>query len=165
MSEQNHPDDHVPLDETWADVPADDTIADDAVPLCPNCLAANDPANHFCEQCGAPLTSHAAIDPLGQVYAQGHIYRKMLSGRPMSRFVLAGVWAIFLPALLSGVAVLGLVVWSWNDPHTIRMESPETAWLVVLLVLALAVLYVTILWRATQRYRQDAAARTPSARE
>lgn len=47
MSEQNHPDDHVPIDETWADVPADETIAEDAVPLCPDCWTANDPANHL----------------------------------------------------------------------------------------------------------------------
>jgi hypothetical protein len=147
MSEQNHPDNHVPLDEAWADVPADETIADDAVPLCPDCWTANDPANHFCEQCGAPLTSHASIDPLGRVYAAGHVYRKTVD-RPPSRFAVVGMWILFLPGIL-------LVWWPFvlTDSSTSIYSEFGVANIVGLALAAgVACLYVCILWRVTSRY-------------
>lgn len=110
--------------------------ADDAVPLCPNCLAANEPSAHFCVKCGAPLTSHAAIDPMGQVYAQGHIYRQAV-GRPASALVLLGVWLIFLPIALAAF-LAGRSVTTW-----------------VIAALALAVLYLV-----TRNYLRQRRERT-----
>ncbi len=50
-------------------------VAED-VPLCPGCLAENSPRDHFCYKCNAPLTSHAATDPLGHIYAMGYAFGK-----------------------------------------------------------------------------------------
>lgn len=74
---------------------AEEPVAsDDGDPLCPHCLEPIERFDHFCRQCGAPITSHAAIDPLGQVFAAGHIYRNATSSRP-PRIVFLGMWLIF----------------------------------------------------------------------
>ena len=64
------------------------------LPLCPNCLSENQPEAHFCVKCQSPLSSHAAIDPLGRIQATGDTYRKAIK-QPSSPVVLIGMWLLF----------------------------------------------------------------------
>ena len=70
--------------------------------ICPHCARPIGRFDHFCPSCRGPVTAHASIDPLGQVYAAGHGYRRATSGRP-KLIVLLGMWLIFglqIPILL-----------------------------------------------------------------
>jgi len=64
------------------------------LPLCPNCLSENQPQAHFCVKCQSPLSSHAAIDPLGRIQATGDTYRKAIK-HPNSPVVFVGMWLLF----------------------------------------------------------------------
>ena len=78
---------------------------DDAEPRCPHCIGPLGPNDDFCKSCGGPVTSHASIDPLGQIYATGYAYRQAVSGRPR-KIVVLGMWLIFGPQLLGAVSLL-----------------------------------------------------------
>jgi len=72
--------------------------SDQGSPVCPHCLAAIDTLDHFCPRCGGPVSAHASIDPLGQVYSAGHLYRRATSSPPKFITVL-GMWLIFGPQI------------------------------------------------------------------
>jgi len=74
-------------------------LDDSALPLCPGCMAENPAHNHFCEACGKPISWYAAIDPMGQIYSTGHMYREAIR-KPTKPIILIGMWAIFFPTLL-----------------------------------------------------------------
>lgn len=153
------PDDHAAASEfPEGDQPFDDEeLADDAVPLCPNCLTANDPAAHFCVQCGAPLTSHAAIDPLGQVYAQGHIYRNAVY-RSRSLFVFVGMWILFLVAGLSIIlgifSVLHAMLGGEGKESSERIAENPQVIIGLLFASLVAAVYFLVLSRFTIRFIQ-----------
>lgn len=84
----------------FTEEPIPDELADlPEVAICPDCMAPNHPAAHFCDKCNAPLSSHAAIDPIGQIYSQGYIYRKAIRGRT-SLIMLIGMLLIFWPSVI-----------------------------------------------------------------
>jgi len=68
-------------------------------PLCPSCLAPAAANQHFCMKCWTPLTSHAEIDPLGQVYATGDMYWKLTRG-PSKPIAMIGFLLIFAPLII-----------------------------------------------------------------
>ncbi|GAB4108182.1 MAG: hypothetical protein Kow00105_14440 [Phycisphaeraceae bacterium] len=105
--------------------------------LCPHCMEPADPISHFCPSCGGPISQHATIDPMGQIYAQGHAYRNS-TGRPTRLMTVIGVWLIFgtqIPLLgFAGIAnPLG-------DPA------------VSLFSLVLAGIYGVFVYKTTSRY-------------
>ena len=57
-------------DDPNADVYVEDE-GDKGKMACPGCFTLNEPGNHFCEQCGKPLTSIAMCDPMGSIYGEG----------------------------------------------------------------------------------------------
>ena len=61
---------------------------------CPHCLTINPPLSYFCITCMAPLTSHACIDPIYRIYAQGNTYQKA-AAKPTNSLVALGMWLIF----------------------------------------------------------------------
>ncbi len=73
--------------------------------LCVSCLFGNDPDVHFCAQCGAPMTSYAAIGPFEQLFAEGHVYRQAAE-KPRKFIVVLGVWVIFGMMALAGAGLL-----------------------------------------------------------
>jgi hypothetical protein len=74
------------------------------IPLCPSCLTPAKLHQHFCMNCWTPLTSHAEIDPLGQVYAIGDIYWKLAHG-PSKPIAIIGLCVIGGPTLLASLAM------------------------------------------------------------
>lgn len=73
--------------------------------LCLGCLCPNDPAAHFCSDCGAPLSSYAATAPFERIFAEGHVYRKAV-GEPRNLIVVLGIWLIFGLTASAGVIFL-----------------------------------------------------------
>ena len=67
--------------------------------VCPHCFTANLPIVHLCHCCTTPLTTHAEIDPLGQIHAAGDTYRKACN-RPYKFIIFLGTWILFGPMLL-----------------------------------------------------------------
>ena len=67
--------------------------------LCSVCLEANLPGKHFCQKCGAPLSSYATTAPLEQIYSLGWMYRRALS-QPPRLIVVLGIWLILGPTFL-----------------------------------------------------------------
>ncbi|QDU72857.1 zinc ribbon domain-containing protein [Mucisphaera calidilacus] len=94
--------------------------------LCPHCIKPVEPLDHFCPHCAKPITTHAATDPLGQVYATGSLYRIAADHKKPNRFLLVGMWALCLPMLF----------------------APATGGLGLLL----AVIYFVMLWKVTANY-------------
>ena len=84
-------------------------------PLCPNCLAPNRVDAHFCSKCYAPLTVHAATDPMGSIFAYGHVISKA-AARPQSRIVVLGMWLIFGSAFLMNLPALWITLLALIHP-------------------------------------------------
>jgi len=119
--------------------------ADMGQPLCPNCLAPNDPHAYFCFQCSTPLTSHAEIDPIARIYATGDTWRKA-KNRPTKLIIVLGMWLIFVPSIFVGIVFLYSVVMGEPlvDRSLIFIRLPVTLVGVVLLG--------AILWKTTINY-------------
>ena len=122
---------------------------DEGRPLCPDCLAVNEPLAHFCGKCGTPMTAHAEIDPLGRIYAMGDTWWKA-TRRPSSPIILVGMWLIFgVPAL--GLLTLLPVVLFTAYGITIG-EVTLGGILGMLLILALIGVYAAVLIKTTKNY-------------
>jgi hypothetical protein len=138
-----------------------------ASPLCPHCLEPIGPQDHFCPHCHGPVTAHACIDPLGQVYASGWGYQHAVSGKPRL-VVLVGMWLIFGPSMPWLFYAL------YNCLRAAGAFGPQDRWeyvvsygpvvdfLRVAVVCAMIVLNAAILWRITkpcgrwvQRWKQN----------
>ena len=136
---------------------------DIGTPVCPHCLAPVGRFDHFCPKCLGPITAHAAIDPLGQVYSAGHVYRSAMSRRRPRLIVVLGMWLIFAPQVPYLAWGFFLIV---SELLALRRAHPDGlgGWLFrpgndvigsllkLFLVGGLAVLYSAILWKATSRY-------------
>ncbi len=105
--------------------------------LCPHCMEPTDPISHFCQSCGGPVSQHATIDPLGQIYAQGHAYRNS-TGRPTRLLTVIGVWLIFG----TQVPLLGFA----------GMANPLGDPAVSLFAIVLAGIYGVFTYKTTSRY-------------
>jgi hypothetical protein len=127
----------------------------EARPVCPHCLKDNEPLAHFCIECATPLTSHAAIDPMGQIYAQGDTYRKA-AGHPHKLIVVIAMWLIFAPTLFTLIRFIA--PGSSHVSH--HGESPDNQsllleFLVLIFSLGFIVLYSAILFKVTANYLKE----------
>lgn len=135
--------------------------------VCPNCMTGNDPRAHFCRQCGAPLTSHAAIDPLGRIYATGYVYRQAVS-RPRPLIVFLGMWLIFAPAFAHHLTMLVdmlqqlLAPESSSDPILALEQGPAWPILGAAMVGGLMLLHGAILFKVTWNYFKTSRSAAPT---
>ncbi|MBP7088597.1 MAG: hypothetical protein KBB01_04785 [Candidatus Omnitrophica bacterium] len=104
------------------------------LPLCPACLTKIEPNVDFCKKCGRPLGNWVTYDPINRIHSVGWLYRRLASG-PVPLIALIGVWLIFGPTLLIGIAY---------------MKSGESFGIIigVLLILVSGI----ILYRVTRNY-------------
>ncbi len=115
---------------------------------CPHCLAVMPPAAHFCTACGMPLTAHAMIGPMEQVWAFGWFINRLLSGRP-SLLAVIGTWVIGLHGVLALVGmVLAIVLPTRSGLPTAHGFVFEGEALGVLI----SVLYMLLVVRVTYGY-------------
>ena len=111
-------------------------------PLCPNCLAENEPRAYFCCKCNTPLTSFAEIDPIMRIHSMGDTVRKAASN-PGKIIVLIGMWFVFgVPLVVRTTLYLSA-----------KSFKPSAMEIAELTVAALAFLLVTaILTKVTANY-------------
>ena len=69
------------------------------------CLNPNPAETHLCRHCDAPLTSHAATDPLLGIAAEDHVIRSAVAN-PNRPIILVGLWLVGPPALAAGAATI-----------------------------------------------------------
>ena len=112
---------------------------EDDQPLCVSCLHPNPEGLHFCEKCGAPLSSYASTAPFEQIYSQGHVFRAAAHGKPCLIVVL-GVWLIFLPCIVMA-AFIGIQAISYSG-----------SWGTALFFAAIGVLSAAFIYQTTVRY-------------
>ena len=170
--------------EASDETPGDDEDDDPGTPLCPSCLAPTEPLQHFCAECGSPLTSHAEIDPIGRIYSMGYTFGKAVDS-PRRLIVLVGMWCIFgLPMLLVTIISAALIAqqaeYSFPDEGGLLDWGETSGWsaswamggvLSVLLLLGFVLLYGAIVVKTTKNYfcgdqttdREDADATGPGA--
>jgi len=141
----------------------EDTLAPDAQPLCPHCLATVSAINHFCPNCGKPIDVIAATDPLGQVYATGHMYRQLADRRP-STLMLVGIWLLVAPQVVGLFIAGGVMTTHLLRPSTSSHVSVEpSSYLSLALAMGVNIAYCVLLHRVTVRWRRfrDAEAGRP----
>ena len=135
---------------------------DEGRPLCPDCLAVNEPLAHFCSKCGTPMTSHAEIDPLGRIYAMGDTWWKA-TRRPSSPIILVGMWLIFGVPVFMLLIFLPVVLF---DEYGISTgEGPLGALLGMLVILALIGVNAAVLIKATKNYLRHRTSQANGAAE
>lgn len=153
-------------------------------PVCPHCLEPIAELDHFCPACGGPVSSHASIDPLGQVYAAGRAYQNATSSRPAGIVVL-GMWLLFGPGFVICLWLLILCLLDMFLPRTAPyvLPDPESeigfvtiealqprvflddalAPLSVILTAGFAILQGLLLWKVTARYAAGRRQADPAA--
>jgi len=134
-------------------------VEDPGTPLCMTCLAPAEKLQHFCDQCGSPLTSHAAIDPVGQVRSVGSMVSKATSAPPR-RIVLIGIWLIFgVPVVL-----MAFLFGTLGPPDSYGLLDFV---LRIVLLLGVLGLYIAILVKTTRNYfrRKNEAEHAPRGDE
>jgi len=109
--------------------------------LCVSCMAPNDPAAHFCIECGAPLSSFASTGPFEHLFAEGAVYRQA-SERPQKLVVVFGIWLIFGTMAVAGIIFLGFALQGAVLPRI----------LMTLLGLGLITVSCTMIWKTTRNY-------------
>lgn len=123
-------------------------------PVCPHCMAVNEPQNHFCLKCATPLTSHATIDPLWRIQATGDTYRKA-ANKPANRFVLIGMWLIFGPQIFPLIYYLFQRLYAGGDRYpwySIGVNETCTDFLNALMTFGFFIIYSAILYKVTKNY-------------
>jgi hypothetical protein len=113
--------------------------------LCPGCLTPHEPMTYFCSECGMPLSPHATLDPLKQVYAQGWVYRRVI--RYPTKLGLIGLWLLFMP-------IFFMLLISLQGIHRLAPGRTDsvTALISPVLVAGLFAVYAVIVFVATRHY-------------
>jgi hypothetical protein len=139
-------------DATHANVmPSSDDDAGDTC-LCFSCMTPNDRRANFCEKCGAPLQSMAAMGPFEGIFAEGFAYRQA-ANNPQKLIVVVGVWFMFgIMAAGSGAILFDDLTArrpSWLPPSQLRsLEQFE----MTAITLFLLIVSVLMIWRTTKSY-------------
>ncbi len=125
---------------------------DSDIPLCPHCLKAIAPLDHFCPHCSAPISSIAAIDPLGQALSTGYMCGQLTSGSSTASFALALV--ILVPSVLFTAALTFLGALAFINRQTESQLSSTTPELLFRFLGNLAFFLITsaILWKVIQHH-------------
>jgi hypothetical protein len=113
--------------------------------LCIRCMMPNEPSAHFCAECGAPLTSYASTGPFESIFAEGAVYREA-AARPRKLIVVAGVWMIFGPAVLTGLAIVfGASLKLYNAPVALTFFGVPGG-------IAIAAVSSAMIWKTSKNY-------------
>jgi len=129
--------------------PLDPYESTDAV-VCPSCVTVNGEHQHFCRECGTPLTSLSVIDPVGHIYATGDTYRKAMN-HPTSLIVVIGTWLIFGPGVLFAAIPLSEAIGGMSRPS--RYATPVLDVLVGFVTgIGMSAISLIILYRVTRNY-------------
>ena len=87
----------VPPPNPWDEEVERAVQAEDAVPLCPHCLAPQEPETWFCAGCGCSVGPYNNLNPYLYLFSVGDLFRTGVSG-PVRRspFVVVGFLVLSL---------------------------------------------------------------------
>ena len=89
-------------------------VADDAVPVCPNCFEPCDPLVHYCPKCGSndPVNPMASYMPLESVRFQAGFYGKLWrkTWAPDTQMIDRGIDIMLLILFCPFIILIGLPV-------------------------------------------------------
>jgi len=124
--------------------------------ICSNCMTENEEYSHLCRQCLAPLSSHAAIDPVLSIAARADTFGKAANA-PRKPIVLLGMWMIFGPVGFMFLGGFATIIWS-------LVTDPTFGAFMALLPVSLF-LYISgaLLYKTTANYFRGAATEVPEA--
>ncbi len=71
--------------------------------ICISCMAPNDAAADFCENCNTPLSTTSTLDPMKMIRAEGFALQKSTVMNRPTFIIVFGIWIMFLPALFVGL--------------------------------------------------------------
>ncbi len=132
--------------------------------ICPNCASPNFENVDLCRACGAPLTSHAATDPLRSLFAEGFALRQATSN-PRKLIVVIGMWLWLGPVIVMLLfAIVGAAVFV-----VVERPQPSDTFLTNVFGVLLSALFLlllgTILYKTTKNYlaSRKASATCPPA--
>lgn len=122
--------------------------------ICIGCGIANRADADFCEQCSAPLTSHAATDPYKSIFARGYLVGKAVS-QPRRPLVVLGIWLMFGPALVPALWGAGLMCSLVAHDGFTSLGNVFQATFGLLFFLGLGLLFGEILYKTTSKYMEQ----------
>lgn len=142
--------------------------------VCPHCIEPIGRFDHFCPHCSKPVTTHASIDPMGQVYSAGQAYQNATEKPRL--MVVVGMWLIFGPQVPLLIFDLFASLSSLFRPnHTYSVGDGSSMTIIsdgivpdlvkLLVVIGLLALYGLILRKVTMRYLVARRAARPENEE
>ncbi len=134
----------VPRPDPWGEEIERAVQEEDAVPLCPHCLAPQESDTWFCPACGSSIGPYNNVNPYLYAFSLGDLFRNGTTGWAAARplvilgFLLLSFWACLAYALPSLQAII-------SDPVLVIYWGPG------LLVLA----YWGLFWRLFFHHQRD----------
>lgn len=120
-----------------------ESITNEDMMVCPNCMTQNSCMTEFCKSCGYPIGQYVNVDPINRILSQGWLYRKAVSGR-ISTFGFWGMWILFGSGFVT-MLVFMLQIGMYNDGGI----NPEL-WILGLYL----IMFVAFLYRITKNHRR-----------
>ncbi len=133
-----------PRPDPWGEEIERAVQEEDAVPLCPHCLAPQESDTWFCPACGSSIGPYNNVNPYLYAFSLGDLFRNGTTGWAAARplvilgFLLLSFWACLAYALPSLQAII-------SDPVLVIYWGPG------LLVLA----YWGLFWRLFFHHQRD----------
>ncbi len=112
--------------------------------LCSSCGSVLDPASGLCPRCLMPSGDYASLDPMQAARVEGLLISKAVDKRPKP-IVVIGIWVMFLPAFIAGLAVAAQVV---LDGAGSGMSGFLFFWIGV----GLSIFSLVVLFKVTRNY-------------
>jgi len=114
----------VPRPDPWDKEIEEAIQADDAVPLCPHCLAPQESETWFCAECGCSVGRYNNVNPYLYAFSLGDLFRNGTTGRVRPRplviigFIMLSFWvcvgvSVQVTAIPIFLAVLAYWVVFW----------------------------------------------------
>jgi len=105
-----------PRPDPWDKEIEEAVQAEDAVPLCPHCLAPQAPETWFCAECGSSVGLYNNVNPYLYAFSVGDLFRNGTTGwvcpRPLViiGFLLLSFWAYIVFGLINFTDIPTLIV-------------------------------------------------------
>lgn len=122
-----------PQPDPWDKEVEDAVQAEDAVPLCPHCLAPQEPETWFCAECGCSVGRYNNVNPYLFAFSLGDLFRNGTAGRICPRplvitgFLLLSLWAylVFWRIYFTAIPTLLVALTYWGVFWFLFLRNPR----------------------------------------
>ncbi len=123
---------------------ATDGLEQESLLLCSSCGSVLGSDAGSCPNCLMPTGAFANLDPMGAIRSEGVLISKAVEKRPKS-IVVVGVWIMFLPAFVIGLAVAAQVALEGAG-------SGMSGFLFFWIGIGLSIFSLVVLFKVTRNY-------------